>query len=401
MKNTVLAVVIFMGISVMTVMVQAQTITFSGAQDNTFTSGNPDAFYVDSGVSGEDEFEWDGSDAGGQNYGAIRFDGLVGNGIGQIPPGSTVTNAVITLNVTNEGNSGEIATVHKSLQPFNDKFSLNDVNGGPDFVAGTDYDSAVVAEVPGPSAGDVLEIDVTSAVQDWVGGEANNGLIIVPGGGNGVGIQSSEAASGGPVLTVTLSSGPTAANFGNAIDNTFTTGNPGAWYVDSGVSGEDEFEWDGSDAGGFNIGALAFSGVVGDGPGQIAPGSSVSLAIITLNVTNEGNSGEIAAIHESLKAFGDRDTLADFSGGDPVAGTDYNATVVAEIPGPSAGDVLEIDVTSAVQGWANGNANNGFLVLPGGGNGVGIQAHEATSGGPRLTVITGSSSNVNDWELLK
>lgn len=402
MEKISMVVVLLGTLALSTTSVQAQTITFSGAQDTTFITWQPDSTYYDAGVSGEDEWEWDGEDGGGLNYGALRFDNVVGSGPGQVPPNASVVSAVITLNVVNEGDSSQIGALHELLKPFSEQGTLTDFNGGTDPAAGTDYSADIVAEIPGPSEGDVLELDVTSVVQSWANGNPNNGFMFVPGGTNGVGIQASEAASGGPVLTVTLASGPNAANFGSAVDTTFITWQPGSTYFDAGVSDEDEWEWDGSDGGGVNYGALRFAGVIGDGLGQVPSGSDISQAIITLNVVNEGDSGQIATLHEALKPFDDGSTLNDFNGGgEPAAGTDYSAEVVAEIPGPSEGDVLQIDVTSAVQGWASGNANNGFIFVPGGTNGVGIQASEAPSGGPLLSVVLGGPSRAENWQLFK
>jgi hypothetical protein len=86
----------------------ANTLTFqnglngyAGTQDTVIRSAAPSANYgseSDVSVDGDD-----GSPGLQPNHGLIRFDGLFGNGAGQIGSGFTVVSATLTLNVFNPG----------------------------------------------------------------------------------------------------------------------------------------------------------------------------------------------------------------------------------------------------------------------------------------------------------
>lgn len=174
---------------------------YAGTFDTTFQTGDPIDIWGDL-----PEFEWDGSDEGGFNFGMLRFENIFGAGAGQVSPTATILNAVLTLNVTNEGGATQIATMHNLLLPFDEDLDFFEFGDGAGFDPrpAIDYEEEVLNSIPGPSAGDVLELDVTSSLQAWQGGQANHGWVFIPGGTNGVGIASSEAPNNQPKLTVTI-----------------------------------------------------------------------------------------------------------------------------------------------------------------------------------------------------
>lgn len=170
---------------------------YSGTRDTYFQTGNPSA------VRGADtEWEWDGEDAGGINFGLITFDNIFGTGNGQVPPTANIIGATLRLVVTNNGAASQIATMHELLIPFDDQSDLLDFGDGFDPLAGSEYSEDVIVEIPGPPTGAVLELDVTESIQRAQASGTFHGWIFVPGGSDGVGIASSEAAANQPRLTI-------------------------------------------------------------------------------------------------------------------------------------------------------------------------------------------------------
>ncbi|MDP8245310.1 MAG: Ig-like domain-containing protein [Candidatus Hinthialibacter antarcticus] len=175
---------------------------YDGTHDTFFMTGDPVAINFEL-----EEWEWDGSDAGGFNFGFLRFDDIVGTNPGQVPPDSTIIEAFITLNVTNEGDATQIATMHDLIIPFNEESDLIDFGDGFEPRSGIDYTETPLHDIPGPSAGVVLELDVTETIKKVQTGSDNLGWIFIPGGSNGVGITASEAAANRPKLTVVIEGG--------------------------------------------------------------------------------------------------------------------------------------------------------------------------------------------------
>lgn len=174
---------------------------YDGVHDTFYMTGNPIAINGDS-----TEWEWDGEDAGGLNFGMIRFDNIFGANPGQVPPDANIINAVLTLTVTNEGDASQTATMHELLTAFDDTkdfFEFGDKSGA-DPLPGQDYVEEPIASIPGPTVGTILNLDVTASIKRIQAGGDNFGWVFIPGGSNGVGIASSEAASGRPTLTITI-----------------------------------------------------------------------------------------------------------------------------------------------------------------------------------------------------
>lgn len=183
---------------------------YTGTHDTFYQTGDPAA------MNGADTaWEWDSSDAGGMNFGCIRFDDIIGSNTGQVPSDAKIQKAVLTLVVTGSGASDQIATMHELLVPFDDTqdfYAFGDGSGAEPLVD-KDYVADPIAEIPGPTSGDILELDITDYIKKVQSGGKNYGLIVVPGGSDGVNIASSEAAAANrPKLTVTIEGvAPTAA----------------------------------------------------------------------------------------------------------------------------------------------------------------------------------------------
>ena len=176
--------------------VQVTTITFqegvngySGTHDTFLQEDLPD---TNNGPG--DTWEWDsedGSTGGGQTVGLLRFDGIFGAGPGQIPVGSTITSAALTLAVFN-GSSSSPGDINESLVDWDESSATwNDFGGDPG-VQGDETGDFVAAA---PINIGMAVIDVTASVQAWADSPSNNcGWIFLPSSTDGTQVHSSEYA---------------------------------------------------------------------------------------------------------------------------------------------------------------------------------------------------------------
>ncbi|MBM4090879.1 MAG: DNRLRE domain-containing protein [Planctomycetes bacterium] len=170
----------------------------------------------------------------------LRFDNIIGTGIGQIPSGSTVHAAVLTLPGMGSNNTpGDGGKFHTMLVPwaatdnwntFTDGVQANGIEAGTAYSAQAGY----AERNPNAQAG-IHNFEVTADVQKWLDGTlANHGWAILPwpGGSDGWAISSAETAtvayrpqlniyySPPPGITVSVPSSPTTSE--NGASATFT-----------------------------------------------------------------------------------------------------------------------------------------------------------------------------------
>lgn len=188
---------------------------YTGAADTRIYETAPDTDYSRTATLWTD---WrDASNLDSQFL--LRFDDIIGNGVNQIPPGSTVHAAVLTLASTANNAQGAGGSFHKMLSPWSDTDTWNTLVGGvsvDDVQASSTYNT----QAGGPSLQPYVQagfnpLDVTVDVQAWVNGQANYGWAAMPwvGGVDGWGVQSSEVAtiSHRPELRVFFTAGPGVA----------------------------------------------------------------------------------------------------------------------------------------------------------------------------------------------
>lgn len=180
---------------------------YSGNTDATLRSG------ANTGVNfgNEDFLSVDGDDGSPglqPNHVLTRFDNVFGNGAGQIPFGSTIVSATLSVLVTSEGSG---FTTYQLLADWNESMVTWNNYGTPNngVEVGVDSLATVVstygannssANVPsGP-----LNIDLTLAFQNFAAGQTNYGVgfIPFPNGTNGIDWPSSEASANRPKLTI-------------------------------------------------------------------------------------------------------------------------------------------------------------------------------------------------------
>ncbi len=134
----------------------------------------------------------------------LRFANIFGNGVGQIPLGSTIQSATLTLQITNASLNG--ANFHRMLQTWSDADNWNTWTGG---IQPNDIEAVATADVGSfLNATGSHVVSVTNSLAAWSAGAANLGwaLLTPPGGDDSWQFDSSEAANVAtrPRLSVTF-----------------------------------------------------------------------------------------------------------------------------------------------------------------------------------------------------
>ena len=176
---------------------------YAGTFDTEIKGGSPDEER-----SEFDALNPDGSDGGGANHVLIRFENIFGTGPGQIPPGSAIADATLTLDIFDEGSD---QTMHRMLVPWAESVTWNEISSDPLNATGAAPDDTIAASAADAGFAAPLGTAVVnlpaSTLQAWLDGTAENyGWVIFPGGTGGVDFPSSEGTDPTvrPLLTVTL-----------------------------------------------------------------------------------------------------------------------------------------------------------------------------------------------------
>ncbi len=180
-------------------MTQPTSLTFQEGVDGY--SGTEDTYvrsaFASTNYGGITVISVDADDGSGisPNHALIRFPSIIGSEAAQIPPGSSITRAELTVNVFNTGSGFRI---HRMLTPWSEADTWNSLGDGiqTDGVeAVADAAGSIGADNDSPNvAAGERSIEITSAVQAWVDGATNHGLALLPfpNGTNGVDFYTSE-----------------------------------------------------------------------------------------------------------------------------------------------------------------------------------------------------------------
>ncbi len=194
------------GVIETTVEIEAGTrsgLTFRQGQAGY--SGTVDTFLAEAAPALDNsrapELSADGDDPGGSGQDSqvlLRFDGIFGAAVEQIPPGAGIISAFLDLTATNLGDG---ARLHRMLEPWEDGEGWNAL-GGDGIQAGREAATAVDAIAAGTTA--AARMDVTKSVAAWAADPcANFGWAFLPAGNDGWDFYSAEGAEP-PLLTVTF-----------------------------------------------------------------------------------------------------------------------------------------------------------------------------------------------------
>lgn len=150
---------------------------YTNTFDVNLRQANPDLVdNIGNGISSD----W--NDAGNTNttQSLLRFDGIIGTGPNQIPPGSLIHAAVIELASTGSDAMGDGGSIHAVLQPWsNDTVSWNYWGGNGVQANGVEALVTPTALIGNSSLnpdvqGTLNTVEVTSDLQAWVNGERYN-----------------------------------------------------------------------------------------------------------------------------------------------------------------------------------------------------------------------------------
>jgi hypothetical protein len=167
-------------------------VTYASGSDAELREAAPDTNYdvgLNSFTTPHDflgtnyaSFSIDGEDGGGEVQAVLRFGEIFGVAAHQIPAGSVITSATLTLYEINEGNAFE---VRASLVEWDATTTTwNSFGSGSDGASNvSDASSAFVLVPDGAPQGDkvpeALSIDITPFVADWSSGALSNfGLVL-------------------------------------------------------------------------------------------------------------------------------------------------------------------------------------------------------------------------------
>ncbi len=331
--------------------------------------------------------------------GLIRFDQIFGSGIGQVPLGSTITSAALSLYVSNPSSthSGAQVSLHRMLAGWSEASTWSGMVGGVQ-TNSSEAASAATRTISGTQSGWVTFDGLAADLQAWASGQANQGWVMLTNDSDAWDVRSSEfgTASLRPYLTVSFAPPQPAAVSASGSSATYTE-NGAAVAVDPGlvvtdadsthltgasvsitsgfVSGQDTLNFidQAGITGSWNAGSgtLTLSGTATVAQYQTALRSityanssdafSTSPRTVTFSVQDAWVAGGSDARNISLVAVNDAPTL---SAGAPVAltGTDEDT------PSPAAS--VNAILTSA--GWSDvdGAAPRGMAVIGASGNGT-------------------------------
>jgi hypothetical protein len=156
--------------------------------------------------------------------------------------------------------------------------------------------------------------------------------------------------------------------------------------------GRPDMAWDQSrdegEQSGASIGLLRID-AVGNAAVQVPEGALVEVATLRLVLADGGDPGFVTA---ALVTWNDATTWNTFGptpGADPA--DDYRINPLAPLPDTTIrvdGDLIEVDVTEAVAGWAAGESDLGWVLLASGGNGTRVYTSDEQDPGrrPELSV---------------
>lgn len=375
-----------------------------------------------------------GDDAANARHTLLHFRDIFGVGSGQIPTGSTILSATLTLYITNGSANG--ASFHRMLQQWSDVDDDTWTSWGTGIQA-NGVEAVSTADISSflNSINVAHAVNVTTSLAAWSAGAANHGWALLPNGDDSWQFTSAEGATVAqrPLLTVTYeppSSCDDDTDCNDGTTCTIDTCNIGSgecvytpitcpWGACNSTTGQCEVTLtfrDGvgdyaagstqdtyfdsatpttNQGAGANIfidgdpsvrqGLFRFDGIFGsNGSTRIPPGSTIRSATLTVYTNDASDTG--AALHRMLACWSESDTWNTFTSG--VQADGIEAVVSPDVPSTFNNTINSshvITVTSSLVAWSAGAVNLGWAFLPLGGSGWGLDSSEGTNK-PLLTV---------------
>jgi len=132
----------------------------------------------------------DADNDGGESQCLLRFDGIIGDSPGQIPPNAAIHRALLLVSAFDQGST---VNLHRMLVPFDRAATWSSLVSGVSadgLEASRHKDAFTFGKIAANSS--EIVFDVTDTVQIWVNGNANHGWVFLNTGGNGWDFYSSE-----------------------------------------------------------------------------------------------------------------------------------------------------------------------------------------------------------------
>lgn len=306
----------------------------------------------------------------------LRFDDLFGEAVGQIPAGSRIRSASLTL-TTGESSadapSGGPYGVAPLLFEFDEGTTWDELDG---FGVSADYRGPYHDHgFKGPI--DAVETaDVTRIVQGWSSGDENFGVVVRAGTTNGWQIFTTGADDPAvrPKLTVEFDSGPTIADevftLQEGVDgyNGTTMIRLGPGGTDDGLTLNQEFVDGPNDDGSSpdDQALIRFDDIFASQGGTIPDDASIARATLVVTTAdgfrsaNSGTNGDFG-VHQMLLPW-DLETLyADFGDDGPNA-TDEIGSLLDTTGAVIADAEVHLEITDALKQWQSGSPNYGVTI---------------------------------------
>ena len=210
---------------------QQDVSSYTGTQDTYLDESNADS--IDAGGSTSINVDLDVT-GGLEAQGLIRFDNLFGSGPGQIPYGSTINSASLTIEVTGASSIDANIRLHKMLVNWDQSSSTwNSMStGGGGLQSGSEYIATATSTLPAPDTmGPKDFAGLAADLQSWSDGGSNYGWAILTDTDNGWDFESSENVATGirPELTVDYTLPQNVLWISTDADGTAADGLPGGW----------------------------------------------------------------------------------------------------------------------------------------------------------------------------
>jgi hypothetical protein len=157
----------------------------------------------------------DQQDINGERQGLLKFDNIFGSNPGQIPLGSTINSATLTLSVFNESNSSALISLYRMKTNWDQNVATWNSFGAIGGVQASEGESEALPDftLTDPNVG-TKNFDVSTSLKHWASGEGNYGWLLDTVATNGWDFNTSEAApSERPLLTVDYTAPSGAGQF--------------------------------------------------------------------------------------------------------------------------------------------------------------------------------------------
>ena len=132
----------------------------------------------------------DANNDGGESQVLLRFEGVVGQGPGRVPPGSAVHSATLFVSAFDQGDTVHVHRMHVPWQRQATWATLVAGITADGNEASRHRESFTFGKIAANSS--TIPFDVTDSVQAWVNGAPNHGWVFINTGGNGWDFYTSE-----------------------------------------------------------------------------------------------------------------------------------------------------------------------------------------------------------------